>query len=365
MQKSLNINKDNYELFAVDYIDGNLNATDMAIFDSFLKDNPEIASDFDGLINVLLVDESVKFTAKDTLKRLQVIEVEDITESNYEDLFVANYEGDLTPEQEDSLKIFLKKNPQLIKEYELHGNLFLKPEDVVFENKSKLKHNSRFIIPRFISIAASLILLVVSWFILSNYNRNSRTNNFMVVSTISPRSCNSLSVPNIAVALVADDRAVVIKNDFVFDKPDALREPVSMSAIASKHSSEKLVNAYDYARIVRLPHGFDSKSEKAYKNPLLAEGKSKHEQKGLLSKIFGKQIRKIRNYVKIKRTNNSDVNEPKYVKLIDRSLLVFNTITGTESSTSKTYTADGTLVGYKIEGREVLLNNYFKGNSSK
>jgi len=49
--------------------------------------------------------------------------------------------------------------------------------------------------------------------------------------------------------------------------------------------------------------------------------------------------------------------------VLDKSLLVFNTITGSETDRVRTYNTEGELTSFQIEGQEVLLSRRFPEKS--
>ena len=67
--KAVKINRENYALFAVDYIDGSLNSVQAAAFLSFLDENPDLKEEFNGLslTNSLPADE-MQMPMKQALK---------------------------------------------------------------------------------------------------------------------------------------------------------------------------------------------------------------------------------------------------------------------------------------------------------
>lgn len=66
------VDRENYEMFALDYLEGNLTAERLAEFERFLSENPDIGSQFSGLaehIPQITPDEGVVFAGKAGLKR--------------------------------------------------------------------------------------------------------------------------------------------------------------------------------------------------------------------------------------------------------------------------------------------------------
>ncbi|MGB0864298.1 MAG: hypothetical protein ACPG19_12610, partial [Saprospiraceae bacterium] len=66
----MKINKLNYEVYAIDYIDGTLPQNLEAEMETFLNMHPNIAKDIAMMGEMQLVpDTSIKFTAKNDLKK--------------------------------------------------------------------------------------------------------------------------------------------------------------------------------------------------------------------------------------------------------------------------------------------------------
>jgi hypothetical protein len=84
------------------------------------------------------------------------------------------------------------------------------------------------------------------------------------------------------------------------------------------------------------------------------------KKKSLFSKIVGGQLAKIGD--RFGRNKEQNINrqleksEPGYIKVIDRSILVFNTITGSETNVSKTYNNDGHLTDYSVAGNTLYVS---------
>jgi hypothetical protein len=161
------INKNNYEVFFLDHIEGRLDATQTAALMLFLDAHPELKEELEGLEMVSLEpDNQISFTAKDSLKKPLLVAVGKINEHNYEEFFVAGAEGDLSKSDMLALSSFLEKNPGLMKDYENIRQCRLQPDkQVVFANKALLKKT--ILVPFFtqriyygVAIAASLGLLI-------------------------------------------------------------------------------------------------------------------------------------------------------------------------------------------------------------
>jgi hypothetical protein len=161
------INKNNYEVFFLDHIEGRLDAAQTAALMLFLEAHPELKEEFEGLEMVTLEpDNQISFKAKDSLKKPLIVAVGKINEHNYEEFFVAGTEGDLGSSDMMALRSFLEKNPGLLKDYETIRQCRLQPDKkLVFANKALLKKTIfvPFLTQRIyygVAIAASLALLI-------------------------------------------------------------------------------------------------------------------------------------------------------------------------------------------------------------
>ncbi|MCK5776825.1 MAG: hypothetical protein KAH25_11640, partial [Bacteroidales bacterium] len=158
------INIDNYESFVMDYLDNNLDKIKKKEMDTFLFLHPNIAQEINSLNELKITDKPNGKLANDfkmSLKRNEIIEVEGISEENYESIFIAQVEGDLNKQKDQELALFLSENPSLKPELILQQSTILQADkNIVFENKDLLKKKSRTIIlwPAIAAIAALLLL---------------------------------------------------------------------------------------------------------------------------------------------------------------------------------------------------------------
>jgi len=172
----MNINRNNYETFIIDYFDGNLKPDKVSELMGFLEKNPDIKEEFSGYeIVEFAPDDEIKFGEKIKLKKEIVYDVNKINETNYEDYFIAKLENDLTENETADLENFLITNPHLNSQYQLFLKTKLQAnKNIIFENKSSLKKyvftvSTKKILYYSVSIAAS-ILIVWGIFFLQNTN---------------------------------------------------------------------------------------------------------------------------------------------------------------------------------------------------
>ena len=371
MNKKVDINRLNYESFVIDYLDGSLDAIETACFIAFLENNPDIKEEIAELNEVVIVSDDSAFMKKASLKKKQIISVSSIDEENYEEFFIAHNEGDLSDTQEAALEDFLDKNGGLNDEFELHGKLKVQPPRVIFLDKESLKHRSYVGVAWYSSAAAAILLIMASWFFMVNQEQNMR-GEFASLSKIDSRNSMGLLSSNTLVKIEMGERQVVpvyqpdIIQQLESTELIANREILTISPVESKNGNEQLVDTYIFSRIIEQPTNSVVLQTEVFGTELaLAENTGNDNSEGLIKRIFNNQISKIAQGVKVNRKTRRESTDPTYVKVIDGGLLVFKTLTGSETSTVKTYNQDGELTGYQIEGREVLMNGNFAGRSSQ
>jgi hypothetical protein len=130
----MNINKNNYEAYFLDYHEGNLSPQEVADLFLFLSLHSELKKEFDNFENIILEDFSLPvFEDKDRLKK-------NITADNREQYFIRAIEGTLEPAEQVLLEQFLKTYPQFLREFQLFQKTKIQSDpSIVFENKSLLK----------------------------------------------------------------------------------------------------------------------------------------------------------------------------------------------------------------------------------
>lgn len=166
----MKINRNNYEIYFIDYFDGKLFPAERKELHAFLEANPDLKAELSEFENITLPKQkNINFSKKENLKKQEINSSGPVHESNYEDYFIASYEGDLSSEEKEHLKTFLKKNTFLEKEYKQFGKVFIKADDsIIYDKKDKLKKYPfayQKTLYYTVGIAASLALLFGSLFL--------------------------------------------------------------------------------------------------------------------------------------------------------------------------------------------------------
>ncbi|MBC8344544.1 MAG: hypothetical protein H8E61_11235 [Bacteroidetes bacterium] len=161
------INRKNYEVWLIDYIDNKLTDAQRVEVESFLASNPDLKQELENLETVP-VDSLIVFENKDQLKKeLKDLIPEDFT--SLDDFMLANLEGDLNFEQQKKFNVLINSDNKTEEEYSYYLQSKLQPDvSVVFPDKIKLKKGLIYSLPVLnksyslvVSIAAILLVLVI------------------------------------------------------------------------------------------------------------------------------------------------------------------------------------------------------------
>lgn len=131
----MNISKNNYEAFFLDYHEGNLSAEEVAALLLFVEQHPELKQEFEEFENIVLdTDITPSFYAdKSSLKK-------GISELNKEGYFINYIENTLNDTEQKLMADFLIQQPAAVSELEEYKKTIVKADNTItFENKSRLK----------------------------------------------------------------------------------------------------------------------------------------------------------------------------------------------------------------------------------
>lgn len=169
----MKINRNNYEEFMLDYIEGNLDAENKRAFEIFLSDNEDIKTELQGFENFSLTADEISFDEKYLLKKTPISA--EFGGNYFEEICIADLEKEITQEQKNDLSEILSKQPEKLSEYNSFQKTKLLAEEVNFPQKQKLHKKHVFLRKPFLyavsSVAAS-ILIAFSIFSLNSNNQN-------------------------------------------------------------------------------------------------------------------------------------------------------------------------------------------------
>lgn len=162
----MNINKNNYEHFLMDYLDGKLTANEVSEVLLFLEQHPDIKAEFEGLAEVSI---SVLPVSKPSFTHLKKPSFKEVKEQ-YEPLLIANLEGDIDEKDIETLNRGKQLYPELLKEEQLFTQTKCSPDDTVtYPFKQSLKKGGLWITHRNTIIRAAAVLVMsvsIGWYFL-------------------------------------------------------------------------------------------------------------------------------------------------------------------------------------------------------
>ena len=173
----MKINKTNYEIFFIDFLDENLKKEDLKDFNNFLLENPYLAKELEKLKQnkpIFKAEENIKFEQKNILKKSLKIEKKIFSEENFEKFCIAKMEKDLTVKEEKEFDNYIAKNKTQNKIFSIFLSTKLIPDkNIIFNNKKNLKKtlffSKKIFLYRLFAVA-SVFLLFFTLFL--NFNKN-------------------------------------------------------------------------------------------------------------------------------------------------------------------------------------------------
>jgi hypothetical protein len=170
----MNINRNNYEVFFLLYVDQELNEADKLEVEEFLLSNPDLQVEMEMLSSVILPQETAITVFPDKSKLFRTEDTNSLVNiSNHESFFVQYTDDELKNEEKAATEQFVYTNPEFQAEFELIQKTKLTPDtSIVFPNKDLLyrKEDNRVrpIFPVWTRYAAAaLIVLSVGVFWMS------------------------------------------------------------------------------------------------------------------------------------------------------------------------------------------------------
>jgi hypothetical protein len=127
--------RSNYEIWFTDFLDGNLSAREVEELKVFLKENPDLNEELNGLTIMSLNPPDFTFSGKKVLGRSP----KSLSEEQFEYLCIANLENDLTPGQKAEMNEIIDRDEMKRKSFDRIQKLKLNPLPASFAGKSSVK----------------------------------------------------------------------------------------------------------------------------------------------------------------------------------------------------------------------------------
>lgn len=149
------IDRNNYESFFLDYLDGNLNPGEIDELIDFLRKNNDLAEELKDLDKIRISDnEIIKYEGLSLLK--DDIDMPDVSEEQC----VRFIEGDLNPDEKKEFLKSIKNKSRLKKELNLYKSAILIPDiSITYKAKNKLLKDENPFILKWWNVAAIIIAM--------------------------------------------------------------------------------------------------------------------------------------------------------------------------------------------------------------
>ncbi len=160
----MNVTRDNYESFFLDFLEGNLEENRVDQFLDFLEENPDLKEELQLFDTIRLPEEQILFQDKNILYKSEADSKQII-----ENKAIAYFEGDLDDNERKLFEAYLSAYPELETEYRLFTKTRLIPDlGIKYPNKQKLYKKSGYTV--FLNWAArAAAVVVLLWGINSLY----------------------------------------------------------------------------------------------------------------------------------------------------------------------------------------------------
>lgn len=352
----MKINRNNYEVFIIDYYDQKLSAEEQSELLLFLENNPDLKEESEFFEQLLPVTNE-SFSKKNQLRKKEIQTYKGINEDNYENLFIAHFEGDLTIEETQDLQHFLGINHWLEAEFVQFGQLRLEPEtNLVFTKKNELKQKTKISLWYYVSSVAAIFLLFFALypFIFQNnikepvFQENTPVSESLTI-TKSENTINSL-VENKSPEKRNDEKKISAP---VYHSENRLANLTGMKSLTIHYNTTEI---FEYAEPLNINY-----SESNFN---LSQTTTTPERSSAIRRIVNNNIDGIVSIFKFGSREKNKSGEPVFVKMLDQSLMVFNTFTGSDAGLTKIYDQQGQLLSYGIEGELLKINRQVSRQSN-
>lgn len=314
------INRNNYETYAIDYINGDLSLEDAALFKAFLDHHPDIEAEikmFDMFENDEIEIDSENF--KNSMKA--ELNTNNINAENFEELCIAYTEDDIHQKQKEALETYASGSQDRRKMLNTYKHLKLDDEEIIFPDKNLLKHqqNKRHHFIWYQSAAAivliSLMLMTPKW--------GRHTEHHQTALDIEN---NDNKTPQ-----TKEKETIIVADEITIDKKNESTQPINHYEAAIEKETDMPRTPIFVASVKSIKAGLLTSAPKAeithpYEKEYRHSIETKYTYQLAMSKVYSPN--RDPNETQ-KKANEKSVN---FKKVIDGSLRIFEVIAETDMS---------------------------------
>ncbi len=171
----IDINRNNYEEYILDFIEGNLSYSIENLFMSFLDQNPDIKAEIELYEEETISQDDLVYKNKSVLQKEDLLS--GVASSNFDQLCIARIENDLTKKEASDFEQYIQKDAKKQKEFELYQLTKIKADkSIEFDGKYALRRTEKGFFRRnyfaIVSAAASVIILISLYVFVPKNNTN-------------------------------------------------------------------------------------------------------------------------------------------------------------------------------------------------
>ncbi len=361
----MEINRENYGAWIVDYFDGQLSEKEVGQLLFFLDAHPDCKAEFDDFEPVSLQKEAVSFPVKANLKHDEIIPVGRIDEANYQEIFMDAHDGTLNQDETGVLQLFLKKNPHLKNEYELFAKLYLPVDSsVIYSDKAGLRHAPFIPLIRNFSLALAAVFLLLLGFRFFMPEQGMRKlhhpDGIQPIASMKGKSVRVMSngLPQVRLLPKRFEKKHT-------SPPVMIQKEVRLAAIhvlVPYKAGFSMPQSTAYVDLM-FPRGKNIHSSIEIVQPLVVESRRNGPVKRVLSRTFARfDELLVKNRYARKKPGNQ---EKGLVKVLDSGVSAFNGLTDSDKLVMvRTYDNQGNLLAFQVIGDGFHFQKKVKRSSS-
>jgi hypothetical protein len=220
----MKIDRNNYEAYFIDYLDGILSLEEIDLMLDFLNENPDLKEELKGLEHIKIGESNEDVPAFNQLKRTDFDHPE-----IFEETCIRAIENELSRQELELFQLHLAQNPEHQKEYELFRSTISEPDALItFENKHQLKKKGKVYLPFFWYAAAAVVMLGIFIF-LPEKKQPVETTGLQISEVITPVVPKKIETPNEVYSVKKVERIKPINQIVIQQKEEISTQPLRMT----------------------------------------------------------------------------------------------------------------------------------------
>jgi len=375
----MDINRQNFETYFIDYLDGGLDPGQVAELLSFLEKNPDLERELKEFENIQIKPREILFPGKESLKKT-ISDIPVINESNFEEYCIAKIEGDLLAKDEVILEQYLADFPEKRKDFELFAKTILQPDTIFFKDKASLKKPyaglriGRRTMWAYVSAAASIVILLIlfigtDWKLFQKKNQlalsetgSSNQNTELVQKNIVPPEREKITEPGIEESVSSKEKSII--------SMESGEKKLFPNTISDYGQVEKIITETSPRRdsiIEKTPERLEPKGIFQVKQPVLLadlrfsreiEGEQPDKSGFLTIRQFA--IRKFKSEILLEEEDKINTDRFSVWDMADAGVKGVNKLVGWNMKLDKIYDEKGNITALAFNSGILAFNTSLK-----